>query len=200
MRPPGRRVPMIEHEHICTPEYNSEEEYDIQQLIDEDQDLAQQEMPPPESEINIDADLATNKYLTTTQTGTTTIDIDEATTTQQGVPPDNGDGTMDQHDREHDSEEDYDTLEQDNTIALNTMPGKRRRVTTSARWENNALRQFKRRFDDDAEREESVAWEREVHQESVAWKRARQRVATGSGTSAGVTGDRENECTRTGVT
>ena len=80
------------------------------------------------------------------------------------------------------------------------MPGKRRRVTTSARWENNALRQFKRKFDDDGEREESGAWERQEHEESVAWKRARQRVATESDTGAGVTGDRENECTRTGVT
>ena len=98
MRPPGRRVPEIEHEHITTHETpeQDEDEYDIQQLIDEDQDLAQLEAPPQPDDMNLDADLATNKYLTLTHAGTTTIDIDEATTTQ-GATTTTGDD-VDQHD------------------------------------------------------------------------------------------------------
>ena len=208
MRPPGRRVPEIEHEHTPTHDTTTqdEDEYDIQQLIDEDQDLAQLETPPQPDEINIDTELASNKYLTLSHTGTTTADIDEPTTTQQGAANDSTNGRADQSNIDQISDEDPDNTEHSNTIALTNIPGKRRRVTTSARWENNALRQFKRKFDDDAEQEESVAWER-------AWERApwepqrtrtertrRRTTPSSSDAGAGVTRDRENACTREGVT
>ena len=141
-------------------------------------------MPPQPEEIHIEAELATNKYLTLTHSGTTTIDIDEATTTKDAATI-TGDEAEDQHDSDHEHVEDQTTTGHDNTYAQCSMPGKRRRVTTSARWENNALRQFKRRFDDDAEREESLAWERE----RTPARRIRQRRTSNS---------RSN--TRTGVT
>ena len=130
-----------------------------------------------------------------THTGTTTIDIDEATTTRD-APDATGDEDEDPANSNNDNEEDQVVAERNKTIALSTMPGKRRRVTTSARWESNALRHFKRRFDDDAEREESVAWEREP----TPQRRVRRRNVANRNANAGVTRDSENECTRTGVT
>jgi len=188
MRPPGRKVPEIAHEHVTA----SDDEYDLEHLIADDQELAHEEGPPRDEyypNINIDAD-----------TGGAPDGASGEAATKQGAS-ENDQGSAKDDDDEHES--DNETHTQDNTDALNILPGKRRRITTSARWENNALRHFKRRFDDDAEREDSVPWKRqrvEKVQDTQHRTKASDAGAQSDEMESGVTRDRENACTRTGVT
>ena len=87
--------------------------------------------------------------------------------------------------------------ERDNA-ASQGMPGKRRRVITSARWETAALRKFRRIFEGQSESSEQGRRARRQGEREHTDEDA--NTPGSGGGSSGVTRDDENDCTRIGVT